>query len=273
MGKAASFQNLIKRDIYETYNNFLHLHFYLGLFGQTNDSPKFDIVDFNQKAKVAEWLLKYDLVAWKTSDVVMQESEAELAKLGKEWFCFQDKNDLWHAVYGKYEDGKYNTVFHFTMSGDEKILKSTEKIDQNFLDLHAGSLFTANKKMQETLEGNSAPRFNQYIKQNTDKTFSVWIFPAFQSNGMAVYGGEFVYTIDQTGEKIIKDDSYFQGDFRGFKAEPPREIWLDYKELKKPTLGGIFFVWYYKQYFTKINLDTAESNSFVLDKMWIHLEK
>lgn len=241
------------------------------VFAQTE--PKFDIVDFNQKVKVAEWLVKYDSVAWKTSDEVMKEDESELAKLGAEWFCFQDKNDLWHAVYGKFEEGKYNAVFHFTMDDDAKISKSDKKIDQEFLNLHAKALSNAGKQLQIALKGNPAPRFNQYIRQNEDKTFNVWIFPAFQTNGMAVYGGEFIYTIDKTGEKITKDESYFQGNFRGFNSQPAREIWLDYKEIKKPTLGGIFFVWYYKPYFTKINLNTSESTSFVLDNMWINLER
>lgn len=249
----------------------LILTFAFSVFAQTE--PKFDIVDFNQKVKVAEWLVKYDSVAWKTSDEVMKQDKSELAKLGAEWFCFQDKNNLWHAVYGKYANGKYDVVFHFTMDGDSKIVKTDEKLNQDFLDLHAKTLSTANKQLQTALKDVDAPRFNQYIKQNEDKTFNVWLLPAFQTNGIAVYGGEFIYTIDQTGERITKDESYFQGAFRGFKADNPREIWLNYSDLSQPTLGGIFFVWYYKPYFTKINLATKQSTSFVLENMWIHVEK
>src|ERR1044071_5361751 len=61
----------------------------------------FDIQDFNKKFETAQWLVEYDEVAWKTSDVVMTEDKGELAKLGAEWFCLQDKNKVWHAVYGK----------------------------------------------------------------------------------------------------------------------------------------------------------------------------
>ena len=76
--------------------------------------------------------------------------------------------------------------------------------------------------------------------------------PAFQPNGVAVYGGEGIYKIDPSGKKIIKDDSSFKENFLGFNSKPPREIWLNFRELDKPTLGAIFFVWYYKSYFTNI---------------------
>ncbi len=244
-------------------------------FAQTDQSksPNFDIADFNEKLKVAEWLVEYDLVAWKTTDVLMTHDQKEIAKLGAEWFCFQDKNGLWHAVYGKYANEKYDLVFHFTMDKTSKITRINEKVDAEFLNLHAKALVKANEQMDAALKDKAVPRFNQYIKQNADKTFSVWILPAFQTDGTAVYGGEFIYTIDNKASKILKDESYFQGAFRGFKAKPPREIWLNYSELEKPTLGAIFFVWYYKPYFTKIFIDNAKSTSTVIENTWVHIEK
>ena len=183
---------------------------------QTPVNTKFDIVDFSKKFETAKWLVTYDLVAWKTSDEVMKQDKAELAKLGREWFCFQDKKNIWNAVYGKIENGRFNLVFHFTLDSDQKVSRSTEKIDAEFLNLHAKALVTANEKVLETLGDKDAPIFNQYIKQNADKTFTVWLLPAFQTNGVAVYGGEAIYTIDKSAEIVIKDESYFQENFRGF---------------------------------------------------------
>lgn len=249
-------------------------------FAQSSEkkATKFDIVDFNKKFEVAEWLVKYDYVAWKTTDVVMTQDKKELEKLGREWFCFQDKNNLWHTVYGKYESDKFDLVFHFTMDAKAKITRETDKVDAEFLASHSKALNTAQSQMTIALKDNQAPRFNQYIKQNADKTFSVWLLPAFQTNGVAIYGGEFIYTIDQTGNKILKDESYLQSGFRGFKADNPREIWLNYREFEKPTLGAIFFVWYYKSYFTNIFIDNSKSTSTVIqtpDKnyLWTHVEK
>lgn len=238
--------------------------------------PAFDVADFNKKFEVAQWLVAYDTVAWKTSDLVMAADKAELARLGREWFCFQDAKGVWHAVYGKLENNKFDQVFHYVVDGAGKITKIADKIDDEFLIAHAKALQLAQKKTFETIPSGS-PTHNTYIKRNEDRTFNVWLFPAFQPNSVAVYGGESVYTIDATAEKITKDDSYFQGAFRGFNVKPPREIWLNYREREKPTLGSIFFVWYYKEYFTKIYIDNTKTTSSVIkngsEYMWVHVEK
>ncbi len=247
-------------------------------FSQKNvdKAPEFDIADFNKKFEIVQWLVEYDNVAWKTTDVVMHQDQKVLERLGGEWFAFKDKANLWHAVYGKLSDKGYDAVFHFVIERLEKITRSDAKLDQTFLDAHARALATSRAKLMTSIPKDS-PRFNQYIRQNPDKTFSVWLLPAFQTNGVAVYGGEGIYTVDATGGKLLKDESYFQPNFRGFKAEPPREIWLNYREMKKPSLGAIFFVWYYKPYFTKIFIDNEKSTSTAIKTdqgyIWAHVEK
>ncbi len=104
------------------------------------------------------------------------------------------------------------------------------------------------------------------------------MLPAFETDGTAVFGGEAHYLINAAGVKILKEESYFQRNFRGFKSSPPREIWLNYRELEKPTLGTIFFVWYYKSYFTNITINNARSTSSVVNAgkdgyIWVHVEK
>ena len=261
------------------YSRILWLAFLpLVVFGQTPKTagPEFDIPDFNRKFETVKWLVAYDTVAWKTSDLVMAGDKAELARLGREWFCFQDSKSVWHAVYGKLENNRFDQVFHYVVDGAGKIARTSDKIDEAFLIMHARALALGQKKLIETIPADS-PTHNTYIKRNDDKTFSVWLFPAFQTNNVAVYGGEFVYTIDATAEKVTKDESYFQGAFRGFNAKPPREIWLNYTEKEKPTLGSIFFVWYYKEYFTNIYINNAKSTSTVIksgsEYMWVHVEK
>lgn len=246
--------------------------------GQKPEPAKtsFDIDDFNKKFTVVEWLVEYDNVAWKTTDAALAQPKEEIESMGREWFCFQDKNKTWHAVYGKLVGDKYETVFHFEMDPHGKITRSVQSLEPNFLDGHARALKTALSKLIATVPEGS-PRFNQYIRQNADKTYSVWLLPAFQPNRMAVYGGEAIYTIDATGTKILKDESYFQKGFRGFMSEPPREIWLDYKELDKPPLGAIFFVWYYRNYFTQIAINNSKTTSTAIKTpagyMWVHVDK
>jgi len=245
--------------------------------GQKSKGPKFDIADFNSKFEVAQWLFEYDYVAWHTSDSVMVQDKSEINRLGREWFCFKDKNKNWHAVYGKYDNQNFDLVFHFKLDSNFKISRVYDKVDTLLLNSYSRALITANKQIK-ALKDTVNLSFNQFITQNDDKTFSVYILPAFQRNNTVIYGGEFIYSIDYSGNKILKDESYFQGDFRGFKAAPPREIWLNYRELEKPTLGAIFFVWYYKKYFTSINIDCSKSVSTVIkgdnnDYTWLHIEK
>ena len=237
---------------------------------------EFDVADFNKKFEIVRWLVAYDTVAWKTTDVMLQSDKKDLARLGREWFCFQDKSNLWHAVYGKLENDRFDQVFHYVVDADGKITPTKDKIDENFLVLHARALKLAIAKLNASIPQDS-PLHNSYIKQNPDKTFTVWLLPAFQTTNVAVYGGEFVYTIDLAATQITKSDSYFQGAFRGFNVKPPREIWLNYREKDKPTLGSIFFVWYYREYFTKIFIDNSKSVSTVIKNgnkfMWTHVMK
>jgi len=246
-------------------------------FGQKNKGQVFNIEDFNKKFEIVEWLYNYDMVAWWTSDSVMVQDKEEIERLGNEWFCFEGENNSWHAVYGNFENNHFDLVFHYTVDNKGYVKRIYDKIDTLLLNSYSRALITANNQLTR-LKDTVNLSFNQFIKQNADKSFSVWILPAFQPNSYAIYGGEFIYKIDETGNKILSDDSYFQGQFRGFKVDNPREIWLNYIEVEKPTLGGIFFVWYYKTYFTKIIKDKQKSKSTLFqneDKSyyWVHAEK
>jgi len=207
-------------------------------------------------------------------------NEKELSQLrgpGENWFCFQTSDSKWHAVYGKYQNNNYEIVFHYVVDTTYKISRIHEPVDTAILDSYSRALFTAQSQIQ-TFEDSMQIAFNPYVRQNDDMTFTVWIFPAFQRNSTAVYGGEFIYTIDATGTQILRDDSYFQGNFRMFKVDKPREIWLEYPELEKPTLGGVFFVWYYKKYFTNIFLETKNYVTTTIKNVdgsysWVHVDK
>jgi hypothetical protein len=244
-------------------------------FGQ-KEGLNFDIDDFNEKFDLVLWLHEYDMIAWRTSDSVMTEDQADIQRLGPEWFCYKDTVGIWHAAYGALRADTYELIFHYTVEKDNNVKKSGKRTSSGVLDSYAFALRTSNKDMQE-LKDSSGIRFNQFIRKNSDQTFDVWILPAFQPDGTAVYGGEFHFKIDQAGKTILSKDSYYQGAFRGFKTNPPREIWLNYRDLAKPSLGSIFFAWYYKSYFTSIKIDNQESFStpFKDNKgyTWVHAEK
>jgi len=98
----------------------------LCIFGAAPQAEKneFDVADFNQKFEIAQWLVRYDTVAWKTTDLVMASDKEEVARLGRESFCFQAKDGLWHAVYGKLANNKFDQVFHYVVDASGKITRT-----------------------------------------------------------------------------------------------------------------------------------------------------
>lgn len=259
------------------FSIIIHILFSLTVYGQKNRGLIFDIEDFNKKSTTAEWLFQYDAIAWWTSDRIMTQDSIELQRLGKEWFCYQTDDNNWHAIYGKYDNKDFDLVFHYLVDTTSKVSRIYESVDTTLLNTYSRALITANNQIQ-SIKDSINLRFNQYIRQNEDNSLTVWIFPAYQPNELAVYGGEFIYTIDQTGTKVLKDNSYYQGQFRAFKVGEPREVWIDYTELEKPTLGTIFFVWYYKKYFTYIKIDNKNYVTTTIDNgdgnySWMHIEK
>ena len=227
-------------------------------------AQNFDMVDFNEKTRTAEWLLTYDLMAWYSTDTLMTKSQEKLEKLGREWFCFQDSTNTWHSIYGKYENGKYNQIFHFIVKSQTEVIETNEQLDPVFLNKYGRALSRAFEELK-LISDSTSVQFNHYIKENNRGNFDVFVFPATQPNGTALYGGEFIYEISPNN-KIVKDKSYYKGKFLGFKIDEPREIWLNYREKKKPTLGSVFFVWYYQNYFTQIYIDNKTSFTTLLNE-------
>lgn len=247
-------------------------------FAQSNSESKIVeafIRQFNLKMDTVYWLCEYDDIAWITSDSVYATPKSEQAKLGAEWFCIKDQG-IWHALYGKYDNNNFETIYHYVVDINRNIKRTYTKIDTIILNSHARALRNASKLLQAYPDSIKV-RFNQYIKKNTDNSLSVWLLPAFTTNGIAVYGGEFYYVFDPTGKSLISKNEYSQG-YKGFKPDPKKEIWLDYENVESPTLGSIFFVWYYRRYFDRIVADAKKFKSTLFHDnekgyYWVHAVK
>jgi hypothetical protein len=244
------------------------------------DNSEMKVVDnfmkrFNLKMDTVSWLCQYDDIAWWTSDSVYASSKVEQSKLGSEWFCFK-QGSLWHALYGKYVNNQFQMVFHYEVDSNQIIKRVYKQVDSSTQNSYARALVNA-AKIQAQFPDTIKVRFNQYIRKNDDKTISVWLLPAFTTSSYAVYGGEFYYLFDQTGNHLISKAEYSQG-YSGFKTDPKKEIWLSYENLEEPTLGAIFFVWYYRRYFESIVVNAKKIKSTVFhDKekgyYWVHAVK
>lgn len=248
-----------------------------GLFTTAQESSEKQIVDgfikrFNSKMDTVYWLCQYDDIAWWTSDSVSATPKNEQAKLGSEWFCFNQGN-IWHAVYGKYENNQFQMVYHYEVDTNRVVRRVYIQVDTLTQNSYSRALINA-RQIQAKYPDTIKVRFNQYIRRNADKSLSVWLLPAFTTNNVAVYGGEFQYVFDQSGNTLISKIEYSQG-YRGFKPDTKKEIWLSYENVDEPTLGAIFFVWYYRAYFDRIVVDARKFKSTVLhDKengyYWVH---
>jgi len=233
------------------------------------------IKTFNSKMDTVAWLCEYDNIAWWTSDSVYATSKEEQAKLGAEWFCFKI-GDIWHAVYGKYSSQNYDMVYHYEVDTNQFIKRVYTKIDSSILNSYSRAIVNGNKALDEYPDSIKI-RFNQYIRRNSDNSMSVWFLPAFTRNGIAVYGGEFYYIFDPSGNNLILKSEYSQ-EYKGFKPDTKKEIWLDYSGKDEPTLGSIFFIWYYRKYFDRIIVDTKKFKSTLFHDeekgyYWVHAAK
>jgi hypothetical protein len=227
---------------------------------QQPDKMAHYVATLNANDSVAIWLCRYDEVAWVSSDSVSASPKEQMAKLGKQWFCFRE-NKTWHAVYGKYENGVFNTVFHYIVDTARKIKRIYTAVDSFLAGSLSRALINADEKMKKYLDTNYVLRFNQYVRKNPDNTIAVWLFPAFQTNGTAVYGAEFYYKYDAKGNNLLDKYEYFQGKFRGFKTGQKRDIYINYTDLEEPSLGAVFFARYYKPYFTNITIEVKHMDS------------
>ena len=229
---------------------------------------------FYQKLDTVQWLCAYDDIAWRTSDSVYATPKEEQQKLGGQWFCFQVGN-IWHAAYGKYENNSFTTVYHYWVDTNNIIKRVNSQIDSSLSNSFSRALINSRNQL-DLYNDSIRVQFNQYIKKNNDNTISVWLLPAFSTKGIAVYGGEFYYLYDNTGNNLLHK-SEFAKKYRGFKPDSKKEIWIEYETVDEPTLGAIFFVWYYRKYFDRIVADAKKFKSTVFHDekryYWVHAVK
>lgn len=230
---------------------------------------------FNAKMDTVIWLCEYDRVAWITTDEVMETPKEEQAKLGSEWFCYE-KDNMWYAVYGKFVNNKYEQGYHYSVDSTGVISRIYTEVDTVISHSYSRALQNS-KRVYKSRRDSISVRFNSYVKRNSDGTITVWLLPAFTHDGIAVYGGEFIYTFDSLGNELLKRNEYL-GIYRGIKPNRTKEFWLSYETVEEPTLGAVFFVWYYKGYFDRIVIDTKRFKSTVFhtdhkDYYWVHGSK
>jgi hypothetical protein len=232
------------------------------LTGVAQNSPKTipDSSILNQEISMAEWMTAYDEVASLVSDSLRPFRTEPIQRLSTPGFCLQDANGLWHIVFGKTENGRWFTpIFDYSLDSSFLLSNNLQTADTVLYSVFSHILWLSAEKMKG-ISDSAGIHLNQYIRRISADQIEVWILPAFQPSGQAVYGGEwkFIYTFSESGQVRLQSDlsaSYFSG-FKGVWIGQPRELWLNYRDAKSLTPGSIIFAWNYKDFFSGIHINT-----------------
>lgn len=198
----------------------------------------FDIATFYPREADARWLMRYDGVAWRTTDLVMSEPQSVLERLGKEWFCFV-QDGRWHAVYGKYdpEADRYDVVLQYVAT-DEGFAKSDESFPEDLFTPLARALHGMNKRVAPIMRGVDL-RFNQYVRRLEKGRIETWMLPGWQTDGRFVFGAEFRFVWDKRGRKVL-EESVPEPKLVVENLTPEMKLLIPNDDADVPSVGQIF---------------------------------
>ena len=217
-----------------------------------------DSASFEMKFRKARWLCEYEDIAALANDSLRACGKKELTGLGTPGFCFQDSSGNWNIVYGNVEKDKFSVLFHFEAAADFRIWNRETAPDSALVWPVLRSLLKAGRLMKDIVDSTGI-HFSQYVQRLTDQTVEVLVFPAFQPSGQAVYGAEWRFLFNPEGTRLLSSTSYFSS-LKGVWIGQPRELWLNYRDTDTPTLGSLFFCWSFRDFFTRIHIDTRRLN-------------
>jgi hypothetical protein len=232
------------------------------------------IEEFQRNTEIADWLLEYDRQAWESSDVVFQQPQEVLAKLTTEWFC-RPREDRWSCYYGRFDAARseYEVVVQLERN-DAGELVVQEEVDRDpGLAARARAIRGALERMPaETRD--LGVTFNPYVRARDDGALEVWLLPAWQQDGTAVYGAELTYTFSADGKELL-DRREIPGPMRGIRPDPEVDFHLDNRAHPCPTVGSLFFLMQHRTGFASITIHSDGANTVLAETedgqlAWIH---
>ena len=225
------------------------------LSGKAQSSGQvFDTIQFNKQLEFVNHLIEYETYTQLAVDKFSKMPETSHL----EWFSFQENNS-WHSVGGNSDGNTFVIKNHVTFDSVYTISEYKGISDSSKLNAFGSALSVANSQFQ-IIRDTSSIYFNSFVTRNPDQTISIRYLPAFQPSGQAVYGCEWEYVFDKPGKNILSQNSFLNR-ITGVWIGQPRELWLNYRNTDKPTIGSIFFALSFRDYFTRIRIDTRVSTS------------
>lgn len=214
----------------------------------------FDTAQFAKNLDFANWLTEYEYVTQLGAEKFMHQPEIN----SPVWFSYyMDKE--WYIVGGKGENEVFNIIHHLQIDSLSGVNESKVSFDTMMLKTLGIALIQSEKQFQ-LIRDTSNLFYNSFAFLNPDQTISIWYLPAFQPSGQAVYGCEWEYIFDNNGKKLIRQNSVITK-ITGIWIGQPRELWLNFRDTDKPTVGSLFFAMSFRDYFTRLRIDTRISTS------------
>ncbi len=219
-----------------------------------NTSQTFDTIQFSRNLELADWLVEYDYFNQLSLNYLKRNED--ISKL--EWFSFK-QNQIWHTVGGTINNNHFSIIKHVFADSLYNISDFTGTCDSATCHAAGHALVTANR-LFGVIRDSSSMYFSSFVHFNPDNTISAWFLPALQPSGQVIYGCEWEYVFDNTGNKMLRQNALVNT-VTGMWIGQPRELWLNYRNTSAPTVGSIFFTLSYGDYFTRIRIDTQFSIS------------
>lgn len=235
-----------------------------------------EIEEFLRDLKTADWLVRYDRVAWVSSDRIREAPPEKLSRLGPEWFCYEGKDD-WHAVYGRLaEDGKsYDAVLHYRVDADDGVTEvEAVAITPDQLAL-ARAMRTAHAEVFRPTYEKYGVRLNPYARREGENV-EVWFVPTWQPDGEIAFGQTHRLRFSADGSKLDAHDRWDYG-LRRIRPDREKPLVIGDAKFTHPSVGDIFFALYYGGQFESVTIEskTFRSRLVAMAGMtsWAHVVK
>jgi len=214
----------------------------------------FDTAHFNKQLEIANHLIEYEFYTQLVKDKYSKIPET----FNFEWFSYKE-NNTWHSVGGNSIGNSFTIKSQIIFDSLGNISDYDNIPDTLKLNPLGSALASANSQFQ-IIRDTSSIYFSSFVISNPNQTISIRYLPAFQPSGQALYGCEWEYIFDKTGKNFLRLNSFIHR-ITGVWIGKPRDLWLNYRSTDKPTVGSLFFALSFRDYFTRIRIDTQTSTS------------
>lgn len=241
------------------------------------ENMPFDKTAFIRNLELARSLAEDDHAAWWTSDSITAQQPHRLDTLDDTWFVLQSDR-IRRVYYGRYlpQEQRYLAKYAFQMLEDRTI--TTLSTDADSAVTHVASVvYIGTRHFNNVLDSLMLDfKFNHYVRQLPDGSFSMWFLPAGTGNYCA-YGIEVHLTISPAADSITST-TITGNELRYFEpTKPASDVTLDNTYDDVPSLSNLFFTLTNISFFSQItitnqhSLSTAKKSPFFPDGLfWEH---